>query len=173
MTSPAQTLASHLISQTLASITALENASIITQDDAQAIRSRLPNPYASFPQLSGTPAVQAPPQQHQVVPPAAPLNFTPPPAPQNFTPPAYSAPTPVPPPPPPAPTPNYGAPAASRARALWGYESTDPGDLKFQAGDIIIIDEEVNAEWFRGRVEGRSIEKGGAGLFPSNYVEKL
>ncbi|KLT39006.1 hypothetical protein CC85DRAFT_288980 [Cutaneotrichosporon oleaginosum] len=58
-----------------------------------------------------------------------------------------------------------------RARALWDYNGADPEDLRFRQGDIVIVDEEVNAEWFRGRIVGSSMEKGG--LFPASYVEKL
>jgi hypothetical protein len=43
----------------------------------------------------------------------------------------------------------------------------DPADLTFSAGDIIEIVEETNADWWKGRFNGRD------GLFPSNYVEKI
>ena len=39
--------------------------------------------------------------------------------------------------------------------------------MPFSAGDIIEIIDETNADWWRGRFNGKE------GLFPSNYVEKL
>jgi hypothetical protein len=56
-----------------------------------------------------------------------------------------------------------------RARALWDYSGTEADDLQFNQGQTIIIDDEVNDQWCRGRVEG----EGRTGLFPSNYVEKM
>jgi hypothetical protein len=43
----------------------------------------------------------------------------------------------------------------------------DPDDLKFDAGDVIEIVEELNADWYKGRFNGRE------GLVPSSYVEKI
>lgn len=43
----------------------------------------------------------------------------------------------------------------------------EPNDLSFQAGDIIEIVAETNADWWTGKVNGKQ------GLFPSNYVEKM
>ncbi|KAF8553977.1 SH3-domain-containing protein [Imleria badia] len=62
------------------------------------------------------------------------------------------------------------APPKVEARAIWGWtsEAQDPNDLAFEAGDIIEIITETNADWWTGR--NRS---GKQGLFPSNYVEKL
>lgn len=60
-------------------------------------------------------------------------------------------------------------PQVNRARALWDYQGGEADDLQFRAGDTIIIDEEVNDQWFRGRVEGAPK----TGLFPANYVEKM
>ncbi|KZT41276.1 SH3-domain-containing protein [Sistotremastrum suecicum HHB10207 ss-3] len=95
------------------------------------------------------------------------------PAPRAFNPPMPTAPNGrlpglgrhAPPPPPPVPR----APALPQAKALWSYneDGSDTEDLSFQAGQIIDILEEVNADWYRGRVNGRE------GLVPSSYVEKL
>lgn len=60
-------------------------------------------------------------------------------------------------------------PQVNRARALWDYQGGEADDLQFRSGDTIIIDEEVNDQWFRGRVEGAAK----TGLFPANYVEKM
>jgi hypothetical protein len=48
---PAQALATHLINQTLSSLSVLETLNIISRDDASQIRSKLPNPYGPFPSL--------------------------------------------------------------------------------------------------------------------------
>lgn len=60
-------------------------------------------------------------------------------------------------------------PQVNRARALWDYQGGEADDLQFRSGDTIIIDEEVNDQWFRGRVEGAPK----TGLFPATYVEKM
>ncbi|GAA5987018.1 hypothetical protein JCM11641_004420 [Rhodosporidiobolus odoratus] len=54
-----------------------------------------------------------------------------------------------------------------RAKAVWDYHATQPDDLPFSAGDVIVIEEEVNGDWWKGSLNGRS------GLFPSNHVERL
>ncbi|KAG2110923.1 SH3-domain-containing protein [Suillus discolor] len=54
------------------------------------------------------------------------------------------------------------------ARAIWDWTSEDPNDLSFNAGDIIEIVKETNADWWTGR--GKT---GKQGLFPATYVEKL
>ncbi|KAG1851611.1 SH3-domain-containing protein [Suillus subalutaceus] len=54
------------------------------------------------------------------------------------------------------------------ARAIWDWESEDPNDLSFHAGDIIEIVKETNVDWWTGR-----IKSGKQGLFPSTYVERL
>ncbi|KAF9000643.1 SH3 domain-containing protein [Cyathus striatus] len=56
-----------------------------------------------------------------------------------------------------------------RARAIWSYNENgvDPDDLSFSAGDIIEIVEETNADWWKGRFNGKEA------LFPANYVEKI
>jgi len=61
------------------------------------------------------------------------------------------------------------APATPQAKSLWGYneDGTEPADLSFPAGVTIEILEETNADWWKGRYQGRE------GLLPSSYVEKL
>lgn len=77
---------------------------------------------------------------------------------------------------PPKPAPAApAAPAQVRATALWAYgQSGDPEDLIFSECDTIIIDEEVNDEWYRGRTipAGRTAPLPKSGIFPSSYVEK-
>lgn len=77
------------------------------------------------------------------------------------------------------------APPKVEARAIWEWSSEvrlpfcvrcallteemqDPNDLSFEAGEIVEVVTETNADWWMGR--NRS---GKQGLFPSNYVEKL
>lgn len=65
------------------------------------------------------------------------------------------------PPPPPRPV--------KQARAVWAYneDGREPNDLSFNAGEIIEIVDETNADWWTGKCRGKQ------GLFPSNYVEKI
>ncbi|TFK40214.1 SH3 domain-containing protein [Crucibulum laeve] len=59
--------------------------------------------------------------------------------------------------PPPAPRAVPTAPQGVQARAIWAYNENgaDPDDLSFSAGDIIEIVEETNADWWMGRVNGK------------------
>lgn len=168
---PAQALASHLVAQTLSSVALLENLGLVTAADAQVIRSKLPNPYATFPQLAA-PATTSPTSpaagianlslnnnNNHNTPPAAPVSaVSPPPA------------APVA-----APAPFNPDDGKARGRAIWDYAGTEHDDLAFRAGDEIIIDEEVNANWYRGRVvpSGEKGPRDKVGLFPSNYIEKM
>ncbi|KAE8605248.1 hypothetical protein XENTR_v10015042 [Xenopus tropicalis] len=47
--------------------------------------------------------------------------------------------------------------------ALYSYSSSEPGDLIFNEGDLILVTQK-DGEWWTGRVEDRT------GIFPSNYV---
>ncbi|KZV62687.1 SH3-domain-containing protein [Peniophora sp. CONT] len=69
-----------------------------------------------------------------------------------------------PPPPPPAP-----ARRTQPAKALWSYneDGAEANDLSFREGDIIVITEQTNADWWTGSHNGRE------GLFPASYVEKI
>ncbi|KAL7421915.1 hypothetical protein Q5752_003687 [Cryptotrichosporon argae] len=177
---PAQTLASHLIAQTLSSIALLEALQLLAPADAAEIRARLPSPYAAFPAL----AMVGPPGAGAVSPLPTPgasgsaLDLSAgmgaltvdriggyPPAPHA---PQQSQTQAVPPLPP-------RSKPEVRARALWDYHGTEADDLAFRQGDSIIIDEEVNEQWSRGRVvpQGQVYPLDRAGLFPANYVEKL
>ncbi|KAJ9091382.1 hypothetical protein QFC21_007237 [Naganishia friedmannii] len=55
-----------------------------------------------------------------------------------------------------------------RAVALWDYSGSND-DLSFGVNDVIIIDEEVNADWYKGHLESNPSR---TGFFPSNYVRK-
>ncbi|SCV74523.1 BQ2448_7552 [Microbotryum intermedium] len=52
-------------------------------------------------------------------------------------------------------------------RALWDYHGSQPDDLGFTTGQIIVIESELNQDWWQGSVDGRK------GIFPSNHVERL
>ncbi|XP_064474241.1 intersectin-1-like isoform X11 [Ornithodoros turicata] len=50
--------------------------------------------------------------------------------------------------------------------ALYSYQSQEPGDLSFAAGDIIEV-QKKDGDWWTGALNGQ------AGIFPSNYVRPL
>lgn len=57
-------------------------------------------------------------------------------------------------------------PKAATVTALYDYASEVADDLQFRANDTIEIVEELNAEWIRGRLNGR------VGLVPMTYVQR-
>ncbi|KAG9128391.1 hypothetical protein FRC07_014805 [Ceratobasidium sp. 392] len=67
----------------------------------------------------------------------------------------------------PPPPPPVRALAVLRGEAKWDYESGDPADLSFRAGDIIEIVEETSEDWWVGRINGKQ------GMFPSNRCTKI
>lgn len=50
--------------------------------------------------------------------------------------------------------------------ALYSYQSEEPGDLSFQAGEVIVVTKE-EAQWYTGHIGEKE------GVFPFNYVESL
>ncbi|KAK4688822.1 LAS seventeen-binding protein 1/2, partial [Tremellales sp. Uapishka_1] len=180
MANHSQALASHLISQTHSSILLLESLSLITPQDASLIRSRLPSPHGPLPSLSPSQntATQLPPQAQAPQPqPTSPVKSSP----NNFAPKDSwgtswepRQPPPLSPGVPPLPARAPTQTQEVRAKALWDYSGSEADDLTFRSGDSIIIDEEVNDQWFRGRVipQGQSYPLPKSGLFPSTYVEK-
>nr|CAD7462067.1 unnamed protein product [Timema tahoe] len=48
--------------------------------------------------------------------------------------------------------------------ALYDYPATHSDDLSFQAGDIVFLMRQVNADWMYGRIDSRE------GMFPTNFV---
>ncbi|GAA6024198.1 hypothetical protein JCM11491_001281 [Sporobolomyces phaffii] len=68
---------------------------------------------------------------------------------------------------PPATTAATPAPERGQCKAVWNYTKSQPDDLGFQQGDVIDIVEEVNNDWWKGRLHGQT------GLFPSNHVERI
>ncbi|KAK1159263.1 E3 ubiquitin-protein ligase SH3RF2-like isoform X2 [Acipenser oxyrinchus oxyrinchus] len=53
------------------------------------------------------------------------------------------------------------------ARALYNYGGNLPGDLKFKAGDLIILRRQVDGIWYQGDIKGVS------GLFPASFVQVI
>ncbi|NXD24155.1 NCF2 factor, partial [Spelaeornis formosus] len=49
--------------------------------------------------------------------------------------------------------------------AQYSYEATQPEDLEFQAGDMILVLSKVNEDWFEGKCNGKT------GIFPSAFVQ--
>lgn len=50
--------------------------------------------------------------------------------------------------------------------ALYQYLSTEPGDLSFNQGDVIIV-LKADGEWWTGTKDGQT------GIFPANFVKKM
>ncbi|NXA10354.1 NCF2 factor, partial [Sapayoa aenigma] len=49
--------------------------------------------------------------------------------------------------------------------AQYSYEATQPEDLAFQAGDVILVLSKVNEDWLEGQCNGKT------GIFPSAFVQ--
>uniref|UniRef100_A0A8D0GCR9 Neutrophil cytosolic factor 2 n=1 Tax=Sphenodon punctatus TaxID=8508 RepID=A0A8D0GCR9_SPHPU len=55
---------------------------------------------------------------------------------------------------------------ANQVVARYSYESTQPEDLEFQEGDVILVLSKVNEEWLEGQCKGK------VGIFPVAFVKK-
>ncbi|NXT00999.1 NCF2 factor, partial [Jacana jacana] len=53
----------------------------------------------------------------------------------------------------------------SQVVAQYNYEATQPEDLEFQAGDVILVLSKVNEDWLEGQCNGK------IGIFPSAFVQ--
>nr|XP_056717841.1 E3 ubiquitin-protein ligase SH3RF3 [Euleptes europaea] len=51
------------------------------------------------------------------------------------------------------------------AKALYAYEGKEPGDLKFNKGDLIILRRKVDENWYHGELNGNH------GFFPASYIQ--
>ncbi|XP_050163350.1 neutrophil cytosol factor 2 isoform X1 [Myiozetetes cayanensis] len=49
--------------------------------------------------------------------------------------------------------------------AQYSYEATQPEDLEFQAGDVILVLSKVNEDWLEGQCNGKT------GIFPSAFIQ--
>ncbi|NWH76025.1 NCF2 factor, partial [Piaya cayana] len=54
---------------------------------------------------------------------------------------------------------------ATQVVAQYSYEATQPEDLEFQAGDVILVLSKVNEDWLEGQCNGK------IGIFPSAFVQ--
>uniref|UniRef100_A0A8C6DQ40 Neutrophil cytosol factor 2 n=1 Tax=Moschus moschiferus TaxID=68415 RepID=A0A8C6DQ40_MOSMO len=54
----------------------------------------------------------------------------------------------------------------SRVVALFSYEATQPEDLEFLEGDVILVMSAVNEDWLEGECKGK------VGIFPKAFVEQ-
>lgn len=54
-----------------------------------------------------------------------------------------------------------------QCRALYEYDANLPDELSFHPGDIIVMVQKMDTEWWQGELNGV------IGVFPSNYVEEL
>ncbi|XP_024588169.1 neutrophil cytosol factor 2 isoform X2 [Neophocaena asiaeorientalis asiaeorientalis] len=54
----------------------------------------------------------------------------------------------------------------SQVVALFSYEATQPEDLEFLEGDVILVLSKVNEEWLEGECKGK------VGIFPKVFVEE-
>ncbi|KAK1890993.1 Endophilin-A3 [Dissostichus eleginoides] len=52
-------------------------------------------------------------------------------------------------------------------RSLYGFEPENQGELGFKEGDIIILTNQIDENWYEGMIHGES------GFFPISYVEVL
>lgn len=52
-------------------------------------------------------------------------------------------------------------------QCLHDYDATDPLELSFHEGDVIVVIQENNTGWWKGELDGV------VGLFPSNFTEEL
>ncbi|NWH55820.1 NCF2 factor, partial [Geococcyx californianus] len=55
---------------------------------------------------------------------------------------------------------------ATQVVAQYSYEATQPEDLEFQAGDVILVLSKVNEDWLEGQCNGK------IGIFPSAFVQE-
>ncbi|XP_075751377.1 intersectin-1 isoform X4 [Rhipicephalus microplus] len=64
---------------------------------------------------------------------------------------------------PPEPPADFPVTTEEKFVALYAYQSQEPGDLSFNAGDVISVSKK-EGEWWTGTLAGQT------GIFPSNYV---
>ncbi|KAK4699203.1 LAS seventeen-binding protein 1/2, partial [Phenoliferia sp. Uapishka_3] len=137
----------HLLTRVLSDLSFLTNSGVLSPSALAAIKSHLP-----FPSLPPTlRQVESSPEE-QVASGSAPPRAT-------------GAQRAVPPPPPrKASGLSSNSVRKVRCEAVWDYPREQPqrDDLHFKAGDIIILEEEMNPDWWRGSIDER------IGLFPAN-----
>ncbi|KAF9048551.1 SH3 domain-containing protein [Panaeolus papilionaceus] len=139
----AAALLAHVLAQIENNVSFLAENNYISQSDASAILTKLPNSNDRVQDRSPISSLAS--RMSNMMPVARP----------------------TPPPPAPRAVPAPPAPAPAQVRALWAYNGQDAEELSFASGDIIELVEETNADWWTGRIHNQT------GLFPSTYVEKL
>ncbi|CAI2351984.1 unnamed protein product [Caenorhabditis sp. 36 PRJEB53466] len=67
---------------------------------------------------------------------------------------------------------SVGSPSKSaahpKANALYDYDASQADELSFKSGDVIVVTDKSEAEWWSGH---KATDPSKSGLFPSNYVE--
>ncbi|XP_032657404.1 E3 ubiquitin-protein ligase SH3RF2 [Chelonoidis abingdonii] len=66
-----------------------------------------------------------------------------------------------------APNPRIQVEGVPRARALYSYRGQNPGELRFNKGDIIILHQQLDEKWYLGEINGVS------GVFPTSSVQVI
>lgn len=52
-------------------------------------------------------------------------------------------------------------------QALYDFDAENPGEVGFKEGDIIVLNQKIDDNWFQGTVHGKT------GMFPISYVQVL
>jgi hypothetical protein len=56
-----------------------------------------------------------------------------------------------------------------KVKALYDFSPSSPGELTFRAGDILIVKQSNEPDWWDGMIEGSNT----IGAFPAAYVERV
>lgn len=73
----------------------------------------------------------------------------------------------------PPPVPHRGlpslppTPSQPRARGMWDFNTVQPNELPFRAGDVLNVIDTSGGDWWTAELNGRQ------GLIPSNYVQMI
>ncbi|NXA32076.1 SH3R2 ligase, partial [Eudromia elegans] len=66
-----------------------------------------------------------------------------------------------------APSPRIHMEGVPRAKALYSYRGHNPGELRFNKGDIIMLLRQLDENWYLGEINGTS------GVFPASSVQVI